>query len=88
LEPNYSGEHGFQLTTRRLTQQITDGVTANVTLQEIRFSRFSVIQRERESLFWQLPSKFTGNQVGDIDYLVYCTRNKTKDKSVTYSEAI
>ena len=63
LEPNYSADHEFQLTTRRLTNQITDGVTANAALKEITFDRFSAVQRERQSLFWQLPSKFTGNQV-------------------------
>ena len=64
LEPNYhSTGHEFRLTTRRLTEQISDGVTADVSTKEIRFDRFSAVQRERESLFWQLPSKFIGNQV-------------------------
>jgi len=63
LEPNYSDSHEFQLTTSRLTDQITDGITADATSKEIRFDRFYVVQREREDLFWQLPSKFTGNQV-------------------------
>jgi hypothetical protein len=63
IEPDYDSSHGFQLSDRRLSQSINDDITADRNTKEIRFSRFANIRRERQSLFWKLPAKFTGNQV-------------------------
>jgi len=84
LEPDYSEAHEFQLTTRRLTEQISTGVTADAASKQIRFDRFSDVQRPRESLFWQLPGKFTGNQVqhslvpSHFGLFTVCNKVKTK----------
>ena len=59
------GSHNFVLTNRRLSNSITDGFELDVTNNEIKFPRLHEIQkdRERESLFFNLPPKFRGNMV-------------------------
>ena len=68
IRPVYSedGSHNFALTTRRLSDTITDGFVINAGTKEITFNRFADIQRDRQSLFWQLPPKFRGDQVGRV----------------------
>ncbi|XP_070207543.1 basement membrane-specific heparan sulfate proteoglycan core protein-like isoform X4 [Littorina saxatilis] len=60
---NPDGSHSFSLTSRRLSQSITDGFSMDATRNEISFNNFEGIQRERESLFLQLPPKFRGDKV-------------------------
>ena len=46
-------------------QQIRDGFTVNAPSNEIKFNRFSDVQNgDRAGLFFQLPPKFRGDQVG------------------------
>ena len=58
-----SGAHNFGLTTRRLTEPITDGFEVDAAASKISFRSFSSIQQGRQSLYWQLPPKFRGDQV-------------------------
>lgn len=60
---NSDGSHNFGLTTRRLSSAITDGFIINAPANEITFSSFEGVQRERESLLFSLPPRFRGNKV-------------------------
>ena len=60
---NSDGTHNFQLTDRRRSRSISDGFTINAEREEITFSAFEGLQRERESLFFSLPAKFKGDKV-------------------------
>ncbi|XP_012944719.1 basement membrane-specific heparan sulfate proteoglycan core protein [Aplysia californica] len=60
---NSDGTHNFALTNRRLSRTISDGFTMDASRNEITFNNFEGIQREQESLFFQLPPKFRGNKV-------------------------
>ena len=60
---NPDGSHSFSLTDRRLSQSITDGFVMDASRNEITFNNFEGIQRERASLFLQLPAKFRGDKV-------------------------
>ncbi|XP_025082607.1 basement membrane-specific heparan sulfate proteoglycan core protein-like isoform X8 [Pomacea canaliculata] len=60
---NADGTHAFSFTNRRLSRTITDGFTIDAARNEIIFNNFQGIQRERESLFFQLPPKFRGDKV-------------------------
>ena len=57
------GSHNFVLVTRRLGDDISAGITANAQNNEVRFSRYSGVQQDRQSLFWSLPPRFRGSQV-------------------------
>ena len=58
--------------TRRHGDPITDGFKVRDFANEITFNRFSDVQQERSSLFWQLPAKFRGNQVASYGgYLTF-----------------
>ncbi|KAK7494115.1 hypothetical protein BaRGS_00014588, partial [Batillaria attramentaria] len=60
---NPDGSHSFSLTNRRMSRMITDGFEIDASRNEIIFNKFDGIQRERESLFIQLPPKFRGDKV-------------------------
>jgi hypothetical protein len=60
---NPDGTHQFSLTNRRMSRTISDGFSLDATRNEITFNNFEGIQRERESLFMQLPPKFRGDKV-------------------------
>lgn len=68
IEPDYVADHGFKLTTRRLEQQIEDRITANSFRKRIHYEGLPQVQMEKSSLYWNLPSKFTGNKVGCSDF--------------------
>ncbi|XP_041377591.1 basement membrane-specific heparan sulfate proteoglycan core protein-like isoform X3 [Gigantopelta aegis] len=57
------GTHNFGLTNRRLSRMIKDGFTVDASRNQITFTQFQDVQRERESLFFQLPPRFRGNKV-------------------------
>ncbi|GFR94677.1 basement membrane-specific heparan sulfate proteoglycan core protein, partial [Elysia marginata] len=59
---NSDGSHNFILTDRRVLRSISDGFTMNAERNEITFSAFSGIQREQQSLFFNLPAKFRGDK--------------------------
>nr|KAG5704759.1 hypothetical protein BaRGS_005215 [Batillaria attramentaria] len=59
---NPDGSHSFSLTNRRMSRMITDGFEIDASRNEIIFNKFDGIQRERESLFIQLPPKFRGDK--------------------------
>lgn len=63
IEPDYVANHGFKLTTRRLDQQIEDRITADSSRKIIHYGGSLQAQMEKSSLYWNLPSKFTGNKV-------------------------
>ncbi|XP_076452135.1 basement membrane-specific heparan sulfate proteoglycan core protein-like isoform X4 [Babylonia areolata] len=65
LRPQFNpdGSHTFSLTNRRMSRTITDGFVLDASRNEISFNNFEGIQRERESLFIQLPAKFRGDKV-------------------------
>ena len=48
-----------------LSEQITDGFEVNARANEITFRRFSDVQREGQSFFFNLPPRFRGNQVNN-----------------------
>ncbi|CAH1774180.1 unnamed protein product, partial [Owenia fusiformis] len=74
IKPVFDGDnHNFGLTTRRLATPVTDGFIVNAPRNEIRFTQFTDIQRERESLFWQLPPKFRGDIVNSYGGLLRFT---------------
>lgn len=60
------GSHNFALMTRCLTDTITDSFIINAGTKQITFNRFSDIQRDRQSHFWQLPPQLRGDQVGGV----------------------
>ncbi|KAK2193775.1 hypothetical protein NP493_5g02050 [Ridgeia piscesae] len=88
IRPVYSedGSHNFALTTRRLSDTITDGFVINAGTKEITFNRFADIQRDRQSLFWQLPPKFRGDQVASYGgYLkFYLSYETAADEGQTF----
>ncbi|ESO88858.1 hypothetical protein LOTGIDRAFT_125410, partial [Lottia gigantea] len=60
--PN-DGSHNFGLTNRRLSRMIKDGFTVDGSRNQITFNNFASVQRERESLFIQVPPRFRGDKV-------------------------
>ncbi|KAK6175562.1 hypothetical protein SNE40_014001 [Patella caerulea] len=57
------GSHNFGLTNRRLSRMIKDGFVVDASRNQITFNNFNSVQRERESLFFQVPAKFRGDKV-------------------------
>lgn len=66
---NPDGTHNFALTNRRMSRVITDGFSMNAEENEITFDNFYGIQRERESLYIQLPPKFRGDKVRLVSHI-------------------
>lgn len=67
IEPDYVPNHGFKLTTRRLERQIEDRIRADSFRKTIHYEGLPQTQMEKSSLYWNLPSKFTGNKVDSAD---------------------
>ena len=65
LRPVFSneGSHNFVLLNRRMNNIISDGFIVDESRNQITFNQFQGVQRERESLFFQLPAKFRGDRV-------------------------
>ncbi|KAH9488652.1 Basement membrane-specific heparan sulfate proteoglycan core protein, partial [Bulinus truncatus] len=57
------GSHNFALVNARLSRTITDGFSVNAERNEITFDVFEGIQREQDSLYFNLPPKFRGDKV-------------------------
>ncbi|KAK3801367.1 hypothetical protein RRG08_059069 [Elysia crispata] len=75
------GSHNFRLTDRRAQRSISDGFTMNAERNEITFRNFSGIQRDRESLFFNLPPKFRGDKVSSYGGYIRFGLTFTKDRS-------
>lgn len=48
---------------RRMNNLVQDGFVADSTRNSVTYSNFQGVQQTRESLFFQLPAKFRGDQV-------------------------
>lgn len=57
------GSHNFVLMNRRMNNVVSDGFITDASRNSVTFSSFEGVQQTRESLFFQLPAKFRGDQV-------------------------
>ncbi|XP_067659130.1 basement membrane-specific heparan sulfate proteoglycan core protein-like isoform X2 [Haliotis asinina] len=85
---NADGTHNFGLTNRRLSRMIKDGFEVDASQDQITFKGFDGIQRERESLFFQLPPRFRGNKVSSYGGMLRFTLEYTVayDSGQTYMD--
>ncbi|XP_048238836.1 basement membrane-specific heparan sulfate proteoglycan core protein-like isoform X2 [Haliotis rufescens] len=85
---NTDGTHNFGLTNRRLSRMIKDGFEVDASRDQITFTSFDGIQRERESLFFQLPPRFRGNKVSSYGGMLRFTLEYTVayDSGQTYMD--
>ena len=57
------GTHNFVLMNRRMNNIVSDGFVVDASRNSVTFNGFAGVQQSRESLFFQLPAKFRGDQV-------------------------
>lgn len=78
------GTHNFVLMNRRMNNIISDGFIVDSARNSVTFNSFEGIQRERESLFFQLPPKFRGDQVaaygGTLRFTLEYTGNQAEGR--------
>ena len=64
-----------------MNNMISDGFITDSTRNSVTFNNFEGVQRERESLFFQLPPKFRGDQVSSYGGYLRFTLEYTADKA-------
>ena len=60
---------------------ISDGFIVDAEKNQVTFTGFEGVQRDRESLFFQLPPKFRGDQVASYGGYLRFTLEYTADQT-------
>ena len=60
---------------------ISDGFSVDASRNQVTFNGFEGVQRDRESLFFQLPPKFRGDQVASYGGYLRFTLEYTADQT-------